>query len=298
TCNSAENGHWVLEEVSGWNAMPSLQGYPAHVPLGVAEQTLLHAERPVHSVFLNSDAATAEVIPSFLAQLPELRSLTLPSQIAPSLRPEMIGPYVKELKFHGHYDTRYWDNKTVALPSDTVFPGIESLSGSALAYRVESRFRFDPIVFPGLKSIGFTFDPKRRFAQTLRGLPHLRIVNAAAFDDIDSLVDVLPCEKLVSLTLSWNRKIETLAGIERFPNLRCLKLSSLKQLRSLDAIQALQHLEFVGIYWSKRIDQAEALLKLPAIQRVKTFGIDPDQPTWHQVRQEFAARNIDVKLMG
>jgi len=299
TTNGAKDGHWVLEQVAGQNMFPGLSEFPAHVPLDRAEQTLLHADRPVHSVYINSDAATAaEVIPSFLAQMPELRSLTLPSQTALSLRPEMLGSSIKELRFHGHYDTRYWDNKTVVLPAGEVFSGVEALSGPTMASRVETRFRFDPALFPDLCAIGFTFDPKRRFADTLRRLHRLTVVSAAAFDDIDTLADLLPCPEIISLTLAWNKKIETLAGIERFPNLRYLKLSSLTNLRSLAAITALQRLEFVGIYWSKRVDQAEALLTLPALQRIGTFGVDPKQPTWQTVQQGLAARNIDVLLIG
>ncbi len=297
-CAGAENEHWTIDSVADRMRAP-LAYYANHVTAENAEQALLQAEKPVRSLCIFSDAATAaEAIPHFVPNLPQLCWLRLPSQLAPSLRPEQIGPHVRQLAFYGTYDKRYWDNKTVSLPSGVVFSGIEALSGEALCYRVETRFRFDPTLFPTLRCLGFTFDAKRRFAQTLRELPHLIAVNAAAFDSIDSLADLLPCQELVSLTLSWNRTIETLAGIERFPNLRYLKLGSLTNLRNMDAITALQHLEFAGVYWSKRVEQAEALLKLPALKAIDTFGIDPNKPTWQSVKQASVSRKIDVRLFG
>ncbi len=298
-CSGTEKAHWVIDAVSAARRVPSYIEFDRMVTMENAEERLLHGDNPVHSLHLASDAPTAgEAIPRFLPHLPELCSLSLPSQIAPSLRPEMIGMHVKQLEFFGQYDTRYWDNKTVVLPTDAVFAGIEALSGEAYSYRVETRYRFAPSVFPNLRSLGFTFDAKRKFAQTLRELPHLIAVNVAAFDSIESLADILPCQELVSLTLSWNRKIESLAGIERFPNLRYLKLGSLTKLENLDAIESLQHLEFVGVYFSKRVEQADALRTLPALKNIDTFGIDVDHPTWQRVKEEFLTRGTKVLLTG
>ena len=159
---------------------------------------------------------------------------------------------------------------------------------------METRFRFDPASFPDLRSLHFTFDTKRQFAATLRALPHLIAVNVAAFDTIESLADLLPCQELVSLTLSWNRKIETLTGIERFPNLRYLKLSSLTSLKNLDAIASLQRLEHVGVYWSKRVEAVDALLELPLLKRITMFGNDPKQSAWQRLKQVAGARGISV----
>jgi len=52
-------------------------------------------------------------------------------------------------------------------------------------------------------------------------------VNAACFDSIEQLAAMLDAPKVVSLTLAWDSKLETLAGIGRFPNLRYLKVTSL-----------------------------------------------------------------------
>jgi hypothetical protein len=297
-CGSGANEHWTIDSVADRMRAP-LAYYDNHVIAESAEQRLLHAAKPVRSLYLVSDAPTAaEAMPLFIPQLTELCSLRLPSQIAPTLRPDMIGRHVKELAFYGTYDERYWNNKTVALPSDVVFTGIEALSGEALCYRVETRFRFAATLFPNLRFLGFTFDAKRQFAHTLRALPHLIAVNAAAFDSIENLADLLPCQELVSLTLSWNKNIETLRGIERFPNLRYLKLGSLTQLRTLDGINALRQLEFVGVYWSKRVEKADALLDLPALRTIDTFGIDPTQSAWLSLKKEAGVRGIDVRLIG
>lgn len=297
-CGRGENEHWTIDSVTDRMRAP-LAYYDNHVTAERAEQILLHAAKPVRSLYLVSDAPTAgEAMPLFIPQLTELCSLRLPSQIAPTLRPEMIGKHVKELAFYGTYDKRYWNNKTVALPSDVVFAGIEALSGEALCYRVETRFRFAATLFPNLRSLGFTFDAKRQFAHTLRALPHLIAVNVAAFDSIESLADLLPSQELVSLTLSWNKNIQTLKGIERFPNLRYLKIGSLTQLRTLDGINALRRLEFVGVYWSKRVEKTDALLDLPALRTVDTFGIDPTQSAWQNLKTEAGVRGIDVTLMG
>lgn len=297
-CGGGDNNHWTIDGVADRMRAP-LAYYENHVMAASAEQALLHAAHPVRSLYLVSDAPTAaEAIPHFIPRLPELCSLRLPSQIAPTLRPEMIGGHVKELTFYGTYDPRYWNNKTVAFPADVVLPGIESLSGEALCYRVETRFRFAPTLFPNLRSLGFTFDAKRQFVHTLRELPHLVAVSAAAFDSIENLADLLPCQQLVSLTLSWNKSIETLSGIERFPNLRYLKLGSLTQLRTLDGIDALRKLEFVGVYWSKRVENVDALLDLPALRAVDTFGVVPSHPAWQSFQEEAGSRGITVRLIG
>lgn len=199
------------------------------------------------------------------------------------------------MRFDGSYDKSYWNNKTVTLSSEAVFTGVEALTGWALCHRVETRFRFAPASFPNLRSLHFTFDTKRQFANTLRALPHLIVVNVAAFDTIESLADLLPCQELISLTLSWNKKIETLAGIERFPNLLCLKLGSLTQLKNLDAIAALQRLEHVGIYWSKNVEAVDALLELPLLKSIGRFGNGPEHPFWQRLKQEANARGITVQ---
>lgn len=297
-CGIGESEHWMIDSVAERMRAPLIHG-GNHVSAENAEQALLNASNPVRSLYLVSDAPTAAAaIPGFIPQLTELCSLRLPSQIAPTLQPEMIGKYVKKLAFYGTYDRRYWNNKTVTLPAEGVFAGIEALSGEALCYRVETRFRFTPDLFPDLRSLGFTFDPKRQFAHTLRALPHLIAVNVAAFDSIDSLADLLPCQSLVSLTLSWNKNIETLRGIERFPNLRYLKLGSLTQMRTLDGISSLQQLEFLGAYWSKRVEKVDALLDLPALRKVDTFGIDLSQTAWQNLKKDADQRGIDVRLIG
>ncbi len=249
---------------------------------------------PVTSIRIESDFLTPEeAIPAFVPHLPTIRSLSLPSQIARWLRPEHIGPYVQHLEFSGRHDRKYWDNKTVTLPPATPFANIESLSGMSYCYRIEARWRFDPAHLPNLRAIGFTFDPKRQFARTLRELHGLIAVSAASFDSIEELAEVLPRDQIVSLTLCWNRTIETLGGIEQFPNLRYLKLSSLTNLRNLDAVAACRKLEFAAIYRSKRIERADALLDLPALNRLEFDGNgnDPKQPTWQCLKDGWAARD-------
>ena len=297
-CVLAEDTHWIIDGVSDHVPVKPMPYTDHGVRVEAAEEMLLHGEKHVQSIFLDSDTAPApEVVPPFIAQLPDLRCLFLPSQIAPSLRPEMIGPHVKALSFYGRYDTKYWNNKTVSLSSEAPFSGIEALSGDTRCYRVENRFRFDPAIFPNLRYLGFTFDAKRQFADTLRALPHLISVSAAGFDSIDGLADLVPCQNLISLTLAWNSKIETLQGIERFPNLRYLKLVSLTKLQSLDAVVALQGLEFVGVYWSKRVEKAEVLIELPAVIKINAFGNNLKEPSWQRLKQAAAARGIDVRNM-
>ncbi len=288
------SSHWILrDERLGDRPDYGLGIDKFTVPLSTAFEAL--QGKPVHSVIIDTDSTDVErAVPPFLREFRELKRIRLPSQIAPSLRPEMLPSSTREFRFDGNNDEKYWRNKTVALGGDTPFTGIESLTGEEYAHRVENRFRFDAALLPDLTSIGFSFGRRRRFGETLRGLPHLTAVNAAVFDSIDQLANLLPTENIVSLTLAWNKMIEDLRGIEAFPNLRYLKVTSLTRLRTLDAIAPLKKLEHVGIYWSKRVNDVDALLSLPRLRSVSTFGNDPRNPIWETLEERLVEAGVEA----
>jgi len=287
----SEQGHWVL----GWKGKIP-QGLSQWIPIETAAETL--RGKKVTSIFIDSDKSDAqEVIPTFIKQLVDIRSLRLPSQIAPSLTPDLIGPNVRALGFHGRNDRKYWKNKTITVGSQAPFEHVEYLFGDTLCYRSEARFRLQAAVFPALKMIAFTFDRKMAFEETLKDMKGLIGVSAAGFESIGRLADVLCGRDIVSLTLGWNRELTSLEGIERFPNLRYLKITSLTKLRTLSALEALGSLEYVGIYWSKRIEDLSALLKMPHLRQIDTFGNEQHRSVWQALKRDAAAHNIITETM-
>jgi len=91
-CCHKSDIHWTIDGVSDRALWPASPYDAKDIRLPEAEKTLLEKKEAVSSLFLKSDASNAsEAVPLFLKQLPHLCSLTLPSQIAPSLRPEMLG---------------------------------------------------------------------------------------------------------------------------------------------------------------------------------------------------------------
>src|SRR5512135_1617941 len=74
----AEGEHWTIDAVTDRMRAP-LAVDENHVMVEQAEKTILQAARPVRSLYLVADAATAsEAIPRFVPQLRGLRSLRLP----------------------------------------------------------------------------------------------------------------------------------------------------------------------------------------------------------------------------
>ncbi len=291
--------HWIVTSVSRANRFGDTRDYWDFrnvVSLRAAARTL--RGKKVTSLCLDTDAPEPTgQMEWLLRDIPGLRRLMLPSQFAPGLRPEMIGRDVRELFFYGWYDRQYWKNKTVTLTSQCPFRGIELLTGPRLSFRCEVRFRFGAEVFPNLRAIAFTFDAKRRFGDTLRRLMNLVAVGAACFDSIEQLAGLLDTPKLLSLTLAWNGKLGTLAGIERFPNLRYLKVTSLTRLRTLDELAASSNIKHVGVYWCGRLDDPFALLRMPSLKSIATFGNGHWKPQWRALREQAAARGIDTERM-
>lgn len=295
-CRIRPGTHWVLKDQLP-TQRPGQKAGDTNPPILLSSAPEALRGKAVRSVWIDTEATDVRVaVPPFLLDCPELCRISLPSQISASLRPDMLPSSVRELYFDGDHDRKYWKNKTVVLTGDEPFFGIESLIGTTLAYRTETRFRFQPTLFPNLTAIGFTFDAKRKFGETLRQLPRLTTVSAAAFDTIDQLADFLPAENIVSLTLAWNRKIDNLDGIDAFPNLRYLKITSLTHLRTLGAVASLQQLEHIGLYWSKRIEDAEALLSLPRLKRIRTFGNDNWKPVWQALEGRAIEAGVDVSI--
>jgi len=288
---------WIVESVSRANRLfdPGDEE-TSRVSLRSAARVL--RDKKVTSIWLDTDATEPTgKMQSLLRGIPGLRQLMLPSQFAPLLRPEMISPDVKELWFYGQYDRQYWKNSTVTLTSKSPFVGIESLTGPLLCYRCPTRLKLEAEAFPNLRAIDFSFDPRRRFGATLRRLTKLVAVSVANFDSIEQLGDLLDPPSILSLTLGWNAKLETLAGIDEFRNLRHLKATSLTHLRTLDDVASLDKLEFIGIYWSKRVDDPFGLLRVPNLKAISTFGNEHRKPIWRALRERAAARGIDVARM-
>lgn len=295
-CGVSQDAHWILEgELSQRSTSCLDESKRSRIPILSATKKLRN--KPVHSFFIDTETTDVnQAVPQFLHQFKDLKRIVLPSQISAALTSTMIPSSVKELEFFGRHDRRYWKDKTVVLGEDEPFTGIESLGGESLCYRTETRFKFNPDLFPNLTAIGFTFDRKRKFEEVLSRLNNLTAVSAAAFDSVKQLADLLPIQNIISLTLAWNQKIEDLQGIEAFTNLRYLKLTSLTRLRTLEAVNSLRQLEHIGIYWSKRIEDTTALLKLPRLKTISSFGNDHYRPVWKDLDDK--AKDVGISVNG